>query len=84
MFFVNKLSPPARQTGSQLYDFSWVDNNGISIGSNTFFPPSPLTPFVSVLAHAIGHHLGWDHTTFGAGPYDPYNSITNPNGGALE
>ena len=84
MFFVNKLSPPAGQTGSQLYDFSWVDNNGISIGSNTFFPPSPLTPFVSVLAHAIGHNLGWDHTTFGAGPYDPYNSITNPNGGALE
>lgn len=84
MFFVNKLNPPAGQTGSQLYDFSWVDNNGISIGANTFFPPAPLTPFVSVLAHAIGHNLGWDHTTFGAGPYNPYNSITNPKGGALQ
>ena len=71
MFFVNKLNPPAGQTGSQLYDFSWVNNNGISIGSNTFFPPSPLTPLFPCSRTQYGHNLGWDHTTFGAGPLRP-------------
>ena len=71
MFFVNKLNPPSTQSGSQLYDFSWVNNNGISIGGNTFFPPFPLTPRISTLAHAILHNLGLDHTTYGAGPWTP-------------
>jgi hypothetical protein len=71
MFFVNKLNPPASQSGSQLYDFSWVNNNGISIGGNAFFPAFPLTPRIDTLAHAIFHNLGLDHTTYGAGPYDP-------------
>jgi hypothetical protein len=77
MFFVNKLNPPATQSGGQLYDFSWVNNNGISIGGNTFFPPFPLTPRTTLLAHAILHNLGLDHTTYGAGPYEP-ESASNP------
>ena len=77
MFFVNKLNPPASQSGGQLYDFSWVNNNGVSIGGNTFFPPFPLTPRIDTLAHAIMHNLGLDHTTYGAGPYEP-ESATNP------
>lgn len=83
MFFVTKLNPPPQQAGGQLYDFSWINNNGIAIGGNTFFPPFPLTPRIDTLAHGIGHDLGLDHTTFGAGPYDPYNSVTNPDGGVL-
>lgn len=83
MFFVTKLNPPAQQAGGQLYDFSWINNNGVSIGGNTFFPPFPLTPRIDTLAHGIMHDLGLDHTTFGAGPYDPYNAVSNPNGGVL-
>lgn len=71
MFFVNKLNPPPSQSGGQLYDFSWVNNNGVSIGGNTFFPPFPLTPRTTLLAHAILHNLGLDHTIYGAGPYEP-------------
>jgi hypothetical protein len=82
MFFVNTLNPPPGQTGSQLYGFSWINNNGISIGANTFFPPAPLTPFVDVLAHELLHNLGLDHTVFGAGPYNPVT--VDPNGGALQ
>lgn len=81
MFFVNKLNPPASQSGSQLYDFSWVNNNGISIGGNAFFPPFPLTPRIDTLAHAIFHNLGLDHTTYGAGPYVPLPLL--PMGGIL-
>ena len=77
MFFVNKLNPPPSQSGGQLYDFSWVNNNGVSIGGNTFFPPFPLTPRTTLLAHAILHNLGLDHTIYGAGPYEP-ESATNP------
>ncbi len=40
MFFVTKLNLLPEQAGGQLYDFSWVNNNGIAIGGNTFFPLS--------------------------------------------
>ena len=59
MFFVNTLVPP---TAGTLYGFSWINNNGIAIGSNTFFPPFPLTPRFDTLAHEIGHNLALDHT----------------------
>jgi hypothetical protein len=82
MFFVTQLNPPTGQTGGQLYGFSWVDNNGVAIGSNTFFPPAPLTPLVDVLAHELGHNLGLDHIHWGSGPYNPIT--VDPEGGALQ
>jgi hypothetical protein len=81
MFFVNTLNPPPSQAG-QLYGFSWINNNGVAIGSNTFFPPAPLTPIVDVLAHELGHNAGLDHLHWGAGPYNPIS--VDPNGGALQ
>jgi hypothetical protein len=66
MFFVNTLVPPPGISGT-LYGFSWINNNGIAIGPNTFFPPFPLTPRFDTLAHEIGHNLALDHGTFGAG-----------------
>jgi len=82
MFFVNTLNPPSSQTGGQLYGFSWVNNNGISIAQNTFSPPAPLTPLVDVLAHELAHNLGLDHISWGAGPYNPIT--VDPEGGALQ
>ena len=82
MFFVNTLNPPDSQSGGQLYGFSWVNNIGVSIGSNTFFPPAPLTPLVDVLAHELSHNLGLDHISWGAGPYNPIT--VDPEGGALQ
>jgi len=82
MFFVTTLVPPSSQSGGQLYGFSWINNNGVAIGSNTFFPPAPLTPQIDVLAHELLHNLGLDHVSFGAGPYNPW-SKANPDGGAL-
>jgi hypothetical protein len=82
MFFVNTLNPPPSQAGGQLYGFSWTNDNGVSIGANTFFPPAPLTPFVSVLAHELMHNLGVDHVSFGAGPCNPIT--VDADGGALQ
>jgi hypothetical protein len=67
LFFVNNLVP---QTPGILYGFSWIGNNGVSIGASTFglkvgsitLPGRPDT-----IAHEIGHDLDLDHTTFGAG-----------------
>jgi hypothetical protein len=78
MFFVTRLNPPPSQSGGQLYGFSWFGNNGIAIGSNTFFPPSPLPPRPDTIPHEIGHNLGLDHATFGAGP-NPVNGECDAN-----
>jgi hypothetical protein len=83
IFFVTKLNPPASQLGTQIYDLSWVGNNGAAVGGNVFFPPFPLTARTDVLAHGIMHMLGADHPILGAGPYDPWNATTNPLGGVV-
>ena len=69
MFFVSKLNPPA--SGGTLYGISWIGNNGIAIGGNTFFAPTPLQARPDTIAHELLHDLGLDHTTFGAGPWVP-------------
>ena len=83
LFFVNKINPPASQPGTQIYDIVWVGNNGGALGGNTFFPPFPLTPRTDVPAHGLMHGLGTDHTILGAGPYNPFNAMTNPLGGIV-
>ena len=81
LFFVNKLNPPA--SGGTLYGFSLLGNNGVAIGGNTFFAPSPLQARPDTIAHELLHDLGIDHVSYGAGPYNPWNMTTNPNGGIL-
>jgi hypothetical protein len=79
-FFLTTLNPPAQQAGGALYGFSWICNNGVSIAQNTFgFPKSrsSLPPRPDTIAHELGHNLCLDHTTFGAGPYNPQSS-SNP------
>ena len=75
MFFVSKLNPPA--SGGTLYGFSWIGNNGVAIGGNTFFAPTPLQARPDTIAHELLHDLGLDHATYGAGPYNPPSS-SNP------
>jgi hypothetical protein len=65
MFFVSTLTP---NVPGLLYGFSWINNNGVSIGLNTFSPPFGLPGRPDTIAHEIGHNLDLDHTTFGAGP----------------
>jgi hypothetical protein len=75
MFFVSTLKPPA--SGGTLYGFSWIGNNGVAIGGNTFFAPTPLQARPDTIAHELLHDLGLDHATYGAGPYNPQSS-SNP------
>jgi hypothetical protein len=81
MFFVSKLNPPA--SGGTLYGFSWIGNNGVAIGGNTFFAPTPLQARPDTIAHELVHDLGLDHATYGAGPYNPQSS-SNPFGGIAQ
>jgi hypothetical protein len=86
LFFVTTLNPPPQQAGGTLYGFSWICNNGVAIAEDTFgFPKSKtsLPPRPDTMAHEIGHTLCLDHPTFGAGPYNPYNATTNPQGGVV-
>ena len=66
MFFVNNLNPPV--SGGTLYGFSRICNNGVAIGENTFFAPTPLQARTDTIAHELLHDLCLDHTTYGAGP----------------
>jgi hypothetical protein len=68
VFFVNALNGPP---GTLLYGWSEICNNGVSIGMNTFFAPSPLQARPDTIAHELAHNLCLDHTTFGAGPWTP-------------
>ena len=69
MFFVSNLNPPA--SGGALYGISWIGNNGVAIGGNTFFAPTPLQARPDTIAHELLHDLGLDHDTYGAGPWVP-------------
>jgi len=81
LFFVSKLNPPA--AGGTLYGFAWICNNGVAIGSNTFFAPTPLQARPDTIAHELLHNLCLDHTIYGAGPYNLSNTTSNPTGGIL-
>ena len=61
MFFVSNLNPPA--SGGALYGISWIGNNGVAIGGNTFFAPTPLQARPDTIAHELLHDLGLDHDT---------------------
>jgi hypothetical protein len=65
MFFVSHLQPPPSQMGGTLYGFSWINNNGIAIGGDAFFPPVSMARF-DTLAHELGHNLALTHMDFGA------------------
>jgi len=75
LFFVNKLNPPA--AGGTLYGFAHICNNGVAIGGNTFFAPTPLQTRPDTIAHELLHNLCLDHTSYGAGPYTPPNNETS-------
>jgi hypothetical protein len=75
LFFVNKLNPPA--SGGTLYGFSNLCNNGVAIGGNTFFAPTPLQARPDTIAHELLHDLCLDHVSYGAGPW---TTPTNADG----
>lgn len=83
MFFVNHLSGD-NTVAAPAFGFSWIGANGIAVASDTFFPPTnafgvPLYPVhYDTLAHEIGHNLGLDHTTYGAGT--ACTGVPSPNG----
>jgi hypothetical protein len=74
LFFVTKLNPPS-PPGGTLYGLSFIGNNGVAIGGDTFFGSQGARP--DTIAHEILHSLGLDHDTYGAGPWVPF---THPNG----
>jgi hypothetical protein len=81
LFFVNNLNPAVG--GGTLYGFSNLCNNGVAIGGHTFFAPTPLQANTDTIAHELLHDLCLDHVSYGAGPYNPFDSTMNPNGGIM-
>ena len=79
MLFVNSVLPDPSTPGT-LFALSWIGNNGITIGSNTFGNPGrggqTVNARADTIAHEIGHNLSLDHTTFGNDPQAPPDSLT--------
>ena len=67
--YINNLQPAG--AGGTLYGFSWICNNGVVIGGNTFFAPTPLQARPDTIAHEMLHDLCLDHVSYGAGPWAP-------------
>ena len=57
MFFVSKLNP-ITPPGGTLYGFSWIDNNGVAVASNSLIGVGARPDSV---AHEIGHDLDLNH-----------------------
>jgi hypothetical protein len=69
VFFINTIVAPPGSSSVGLYGFSWINGDGVSIEKLPFLPTAPR---FDTLAHEIGHALGLDHTTYGAG-----NTVVN-------
>src|SRR5262249_32450412 len=61
-FFTGRLNPAAGSL--PLWGFGWIGNNGAAIPSNSLLGAGARP---DSFAHELGHDLGLDHTTFGAG-----------------
>jgi len=79
MFFVDSVLPDASTPGT-LFGLSWIGNNGIAIGANSFGNPGrggqTVNARADTIAHEIGHDLSLDHATFGNDPQAPPDSLT--------
>ena len=58
-FYGQFIDPPPGQTHLTILGFSWDNGNGSFISSSAS---------ADTVAHELGHVLGLEHTTFGAGP----------------
>jgi hypothetical protein len=79
MFFVNSLTA-GTGVSTPLYGFGFVNGSGIAISANTFSFVSTVPSRWDTLAHEIGHNLGIDHCTNGAGFQFNAASTTCPSG----
>jgi hypothetical protein len=63
--------------GQAVYGISWINGDGVSIGSATFASTvSGPGPRFDTPAHEIGHALALDHTTFGNNSQPANNLLT--------
>jgi len=72
VFFVNSYGGTG--VSSPQYGFSWINGDGVSIGSGAF---TITQPRYDTLAHEIGHALALTHLNFGATTDTTNNMIGN-------